>query len=110
MRKEVLTVDRCGNVRNLPIFVLGITGKQVATFSHVDLAQGISSRRALRERLSRAGAAMCYQCQELETIIERYRRIMARIDGDPQVAVGIAGLTKEAEAEKIALHRREQQK
>jgi hypothetical protein len=48
---------------------------------------------------------MCDKCQELETKIERYRRIMMRVDGDPQVAVGISGLIKEAEAEKIALHR-----
>jgi hypothetical protein len=58
----------------------------------------------------RAGAAMCDKCQELEWKNERYRRIMTKIDGDPQLAVGIAGLIKEAEAEKIAFHRREQPK
>ena len=48
---------------------------------------------------------MCDKCQELEAKIERYRRIMLRLDGDPQVAVHISGLIKEAEAEKIAVHR-----
>ena len=48
---------------------------------------------------------MCDKCQELEAKIERYRRIKLRVDGDPQVTAGISGLIKEAEAEKIALHR-----
>jgi len=48
---------------------------------------------------------MCDKCQKLEAKIERYRRIMLRVDGDPQVIVGISGLIKEAEAEKIAVHR-----
>jgi hypothetical protein len=48
---------------------------------------------------------MCDKCQEIEARIERYRRIMLRADGDPQLTAGISGLIKEAEAEKIALHR-----
>jgi len=48
---------------------------------------------------------MCDKCQEIAAKIERYRRIMLRLGGDPQTAVGISGLIKEAEAEKIALHR-----
>ena len=48
---------------------------------------------------------MCDKCREIVARIELYRRIMLRLDGDPQVAVHISGLIKEAEAEKIALHR-----
>ena len=48
---------------------------------------------------------MCDKCREIVARIELYRRIMLRLDGDPQATVGISGLIKEAEAEKIALHR-----
>ena len=48
---------------------------------------------------------MCDKCQEIVARIELYRRIILRVDGDPQVTAGISGLIKEAEAEKIALHR-----
>ena len=48
---------------------------------------------------------MCDKCQEIEARIELYRRMMLRVDGDPQDTAGIAGLIKEAEAEKIAPHR-----
>ena len=48
---------------------------------------------------------MCDKCQEIVARIELYRRMMLRVDGDPQDTAGIAGLIKEAEAEKIALHR-----
>ena len=52
---------------------------------------------------------MCDKCQELQTKIERYRRIMARAD-DPQLAAGIKGLIEEAETELTALHREQQSK
>ena len=51
---------------------------------------------------------MCDKCREIVARIELYRRIMLRLDGDPQAIVGISGLIKEAEAEKLALHRRVQ--
>jgi len=47
--------------------------------------------------------AMCDKCQELEAKIERYRRVMDRMD-DPQLTASITALIKEAEAEKAALH------
>ena len=50
---------------------------------------------------------MCKNCQELDTRIERYRRIIARFD-DPQVLAGVARLIEEAERE-LATVRHEQQ-
>lgn len=46
---------------------------------------------------------MCDKCRELEANIERYRRIMARLD-DPKAIAGIGGLIAEAETAILALH------
>ena len=52
---------------------------------------------------------MCDKCREIETKIERYRRIMARAE-DPRLAAGIMALIDEAEAEKTSIYRRKQEK
>jgi hypothetical protein len=58
-----------------------------------------------RPQFARRRLAMCDKCQEILARIKLYRRMMRRLDGDPQAIVGISVLIKEAEAEKLALHR-----
>ena len=47
---------------------------------------------------------MCKKCQELETKIARYRRILARFENDDRLSTGIARLIEKAEAELAAVH------
>ena len=51
---------------------------------------------------------MCEKCQELDAAIERYRRFLARVIDNAELAAGLNGLIKEAEAEKAELHHGQQ--
>ena len=50
---------------------------------------------------------MCDKCQELDQKIARYRQIIDRVL-DSQLAEGTGKLIEEAEAEKAALHPKQQ--
>jgi hypothetical protein len=49
---------------------------------------------------------MCDRCDELDEQIVRCRRVIARHDDDARLSAGLGQLIKEAEAEKVTIHRK----